>query len=137
MVLYVNFYIHFYLLMIQQFLQKINNQWFFEEPSSYLRYLLVFVKGDALVILPFFALVFLFGFISLEFMVIMIGIYIAVRSFGEMIFWMLQQFGPRTYRPFDFGLNQLDNNAIYILYQLIGMVGTVLGICLTVMMIYF
>lgn len=123
--------------MLQEFLSRLSNRWFFDEPTPFLRYLLVFIKGDALVIVPFFIIVLLFGFISLDFMLVMIGIYIALRSLGEMIFWMLQQFGPRTYRPADFGLAQLDNNAIYIIYQLIGLVGGVFGLSIVVMMIYF
>jgi hypothetical protein len=88
-------------------------------------------------LVPLFALILLFGFLSLEFMLVMIGLYIAIRSLGEMIFWMFQQFGPRTYRPYDFGLAKLDNHAIYIMYQLFGLSGSVLGSGLVIMMIYF
>lgn len=117
--------------------ERVDTAWFFDKPNTLWRYLLVFVKGDSLVILPFFVIVLIFGFISLEFMMIMIGLYIAIRSLGEMIFWMFQQFGPRTYRPYDFGLAKLDNHAIYIIYQLLGLTGAVLGSSLVIMMIYF
>ncbi|MFW5703365.1 MAG: hypothetical protein ACOCXQ_00850 [Patescibacteria group bacterium] len=123
--------------MLNQLTTKITNEWFYDKPNTIWRYLLVFVKGDALVIVPFFLIVLIFGFLSLEFMMVMIGLYIAVRSLGEMVFWMFQQFGPRSYRPYDFGLTKLDNNAIYIIYQLIGLIGAVLGASLVLMMIYF
>lgn len=123
--------------MFDRIAQRIDNKWFYEKPSVIWRYLLVFVKGDTLIIAPFLVFILLFGFLSLEFMGVMIGIFLAIRSFGEMIFWMFQQFGPRTYRPYDFGLSQLDNNAIYIIYQLFGLVGTVLGLSLAVLLIFY
>jgi hypothetical protein len=49
---------------------------------------------------------------------------------GEMIYWLLQQFGTRKYRPYDFGLKNIDNNGIYIMYQLLSLSGTVLGLSL-------
>lgn len=124
-------------LMFEKYLSQIDNRWFFDKPNTALRYLLIFVKGDSLVLVPFFFIVLLFGFISLDFMFVMIGLFITFRSMGEMVFWMFQQFGPRTYRPFDFGLTQLDNNAVYIIYQLMGLVGAVLGASLVIMMVYF
>lgn len=102
-----------------------------------MKYLMVYVNGDSLVIIPFLILVLLFGFFSIDFMLILIGLFVAVRCLGEMIFWMLQQFGARTYRPHDFGLTQLDNHAVYILYQLTNMVGVVLGAGLVIMIIYY
>lgn len=123
--------------MNAQFTKDISNKWFFEEPNAFLRYLLIFIKGDSIVLIPFMAIVLLFGFISIDFMLILIGLFIAFRSFGEMIFWMLQQFGGRQYRPYDFGLAQLDNNAVYIIYQLLGLVGTVLGSALVIMILFF
>lgn len=123
--------------MWNKIIERVDTAWFFDQPATFWRYLLVFVKGDSLVIIPFFFIVLVFGFISLEFMLIMVGLYIAIRSLGEMIFWMFQQFGPRTYRPYDFGLSKLDNHAIYIIYQLLGLIGSVLGSSLVIMMIYF
>jgi hypothetical protein len=64
----------------------------------------------------------------LKFMVIMVGVYIAVRSLGEMIYWFSHQFYERKYRPFDFGFKNLDNHAIYIIYQTFAIVGMVIGI---------
>jgi hypothetical protein len=122
---------------IVRFFANITNEWFFDKPAPWMRYLLVFVKGDAIVILPLVLLIVVFGFISIDFMLVMVGLFVAARGLGEMMFWILQQFGPRTYRPYDFGFGQLDNNAIYIIYQLLGMSGLILGLSLVLMMIYF
>ncbi|MCX7996821.1 MAG: hypothetical protein N2691_03650 [Patescibacteria group bacterium] len=123
--------------ILHRFRSTITNTWFFQAPKPYMRYLLVFVQGDSLVIIPFFFLVLLFGFFSIDFMLVLVGLFVTVRSFGEMLFWMLQQFGPHSYRPYDFGLSKLDNNAIYILYQLLGLSGTVLGAALVILVLYF
>lgn len=61
-------------------------------------------------------------------MLIMIGVYTAVRNFGEMIYWFGQQFYERKYRPYDFGLKHLDNHAVYIIMQTLAVAGTVLGL---------
>lgn len=44
-----------------------------------------------------------------------------------MVYWLLQQFGPKTYRPMDFGLKHVNNEGIYILYQLIATVQATTG----------
>ena len=58
----------------------------------------------------------------------MIGVYLTVRSSGEMIYWFSHQFYERKYRPYDFGFKRLDNHAIYIIYQTAAVVGVVAGI---------
>jgi len=63
-------------------------------------------------------------------MFIVLGLFVAIRQLGEMIYWLLQQFGDKKYRPYDFGLQKLDNNAIYILYQTFALVGVVAGIAI-------
>lgn len=123
--------------MFPDFFSRVDNKWFFSNPSPILRYLLVFVKGNLLVLLPLFTIIVLLGFVSLEFMLVLLGIYISCRGMGEMFYWTLQQFGPRTYRPDDFGFANLDNNAIYVIYQLIGLSGMVLGLGLTVMLLFY
>lgn len=109
-------------------LPEINNKWFFSEPNGLLRIILVFIKGDVIILLPLFVLIIITGFIHLKLGLIALGLYVSLRFLGEMIYWLLQQFGPKTYRPFDFGFKQLDNNAIYILYQLIGLAWIVIGL---------
>lgn len=104
-----------------------DNKWFFSNPHPLLRFLLIFVKGDAIVLLPLVITILLVGFISTKFMFLLIGIYISVRYLGEMIYWINQQFGPKTYRPYDFGFKNLNNEAIYIIYQTLAIGGIVFG----------
>ncbi len=109
--------------------RNIGNRWFFTDLPTWCKiFLFVFVKGDLLILLPVLFVILLVGFFSLKLMLILLGSYIAVRYLGEMMYWLLQQFGDRTYRPADFGLKNLDNHAIYVLYQTIAIAGTVIGI---------
>ena len=70
-------------------------------------------------------------------MTIMIGVFTAVRHLGEMIYWFEHQFYERKYRPYDFGFKNLDNNAIYILYQTLAIMGTTIGIGIVVGSVMF
>lgn len=70
-------------------------------------------------------------------MLIMFGVYIAVRSLGEMIYWFSHQFHERKYRPYDFGFKNLDNHAIYILYQTLSIVGVVFGMGVVIYFLVF
>jgi hypothetical protein len=97
--------------------KSINTSWFFSDLHPFIKFFLMFIKGDMIVLLPFLIIILLLGFFSMKFMVIMLGIYIAVRYFGELIYWLFQQFNERKFRPYDFGFKNLDNHAIYILYQ--------------------
>jgi hypothetical protein len=76
--------------MFEKYFSQINNKWFFETPAAFMKYLMVYVNGDSVVIIPFLILVLLFGFFSIDFMLILIGLFVAVRCFGEMIFWNRQ-----------------------------------------------
>lgn len=105
---------------------KIDNRWFFSKPGL-LRIALVFIKGDAIILLPLSVLIIITCFVRLKLGLIAFGLYVSIRFFTEMFYWMFQQFGKREYRPFDFGLNHLDNNAIYILYQLHALFWTIAG----------
>lgn len=108
----------------------ISSRWFFSEPPAFFRIGLIFVKGDMLVLLPLVIVLIALTIWSASFGLYMIGAYTAVRFSGEMVYWIHQQFGDRSYRPFDFGLCGLDNNAIYIVYQLIALVGILGGVAL-------
>lgn len=110
-----------------------TNEWFFSAPNSLFRLLLIFVKGDSIALLPLVLLIALSYLISLKSGLFLSGAYIAIRYFGEMFYWIMQQFGDRKYRPNDFGFKNLDNNAIYILYQTSATCGALLGVAL----IYF
>jgi hypothetical protein len=113
-------------------MRNIDSKWFFTELPTICKHCTFFVKGDLIVLLPLVVGIFLTSLISLKFMHILLGSYIAVRYLGEMIYWLLQQFSDRSYRPGDFGLSKLDNNAIYILYQTIATAWVMVGIALVV-----
>lgn len=113
-------------------LKDIDNKWFFTELHPFYKISGFFIKGDLIILLPLFVGVLLTGLISLKFMLVTLGIYIAVRHLGEMIYWFSHQFNVRKYRPYDLGFKNLDNHAIYILYQTLAIVGTVVGLSLVV-----
>lgn len=108
---------------------KVDNKWFFKELSgNYKNFLLTFVKGDLLILIPLLIAIISLGFFSLKLMLLVLGSYIAVRYFAEVLYWLLQQFGTHTYRPYDFGFNDLKNEGLYILYQTIAISWTILGL---------
>ncbi len=109
---------------------EIDNKWFFKELPPAFKLFLFFVRGDLIVLLPFLVIILIVGLFSIRFMFILLGLYISVRYLGEMMYWFSHQFTERTYRPYDFGFKNLDNHAIYILYQTFAIVGTVLGVSL-------
>jgi hypothetical protein len=108
--------------------KNITPQWFYSEPGVLLRCLLIFIKGDALFILPLVVVILLTTFISLRFMLLILGSFLTLRFFGEMIYWLLQQFGEKEYRPHDLGFTNLKNNEIYILYQTFSLAFCMIGI---------
>ncbi len=109
---------------------RITNQWFFSETNPLFKLLLIFVKGDIIFLLPLVVLIGLSYLLSLKVGLFLSGVYISVRFFGEIIYWMSQQFGDRKYRPYDFGFKNLDNHAAYILYQTFAIFGVILGIAI-------
>jgi hypothetical protein len=111
-------------------MRKINTEWFFKNTPFFLKLLFVYVNGDILVLLPFLFINLILAFFSWKLALSLFLIYAAIRNFGEMIYWLLQQFGGRKYRPYDFGLTDLDNNAIYILYQTFSLALCVISIFL-------
>lgn len=115
----------------------INNKWFFTELPPVFKIFLFFIRGDLIVLLPLFVIILLFGFFSVKFMFIMLGIYISIRYLGEMIYWFSHQFNERKYRPYDFGFRNLDNHAVYILYQTFSTVGVVIGLGIIVASLMF
>lgn len=109
---------------------SITSRWFFSDPGIALRVFLIFIKGDLLILLPLIVVLIGLTIWSVPFGLYMIGVYVSVRFGGEMVYWIHQQFGSRSYRPYDFGLRRLDNHAIYILYQLIALIGVLVGVAL-------
>lgn len=108
-------------------ISNITTAWFFTEAAFPLRIFQIFVRGDAIVLLPFMALLLIIGLFSLRWMLLLSGIFLVFRFLGEMIYWLLQQFGEKKYRPNDFGFRNIDNNAVYVLYQLMSLVWLVLS----------
>ena len=109
---------------------RITNQWFFSETNIFFKFLLIFVKGDLIFLLPLIVLIGLSYFLSLKTGLFFTGVYISVRFLGEIIYWMGQQFSDRKYRPYDFGFKNLDNHAAYILYQTFATSGVVVGLAI-------
>ncbi len=114
--------------MHMKYVKNVTNASFYCELPAWCKACSFFIRGDLIVLLPFLLAILLIGFVSIRFMFIVLGVYIAVRELGEMIYWLLQQFGDRRYRPYDWGFKNLDNNAVYILYQTAALAGTVVGI---------
>jgi hypothetical protein len=96
-----------------------------------------FVYGDLVFILPVTTVILLLYFVSIKFALLMTGSFIAVRYMGEMVYWIAQQFGPKTYRPWDFGFKNIDNNAVYILYQTMATSTAIFGIGIAVAALMF
>lgn len=109
-------------------MRRISSTWFYSNPHPLFRLLTIYIKGDMLVILPIIIVIGLLGFISVRFMMLMLGTFYAIRGIGEMVYWLFQQFSATDYRPYDFGLRKIDNNAVYIVYQLANLGITLLGI---------
>ncbi|MBI2051963.1 hypothetical protein HYT33_04350 [Candidatus Roizmanbacteria bacterium] len=114
-----------------------DNRWFFTELPWYIQVFGFFIKGDLIVLFPLLVLIIFTGFISVQFMVLLIGIYVAVRNLGEMIYWFSHQFAGRKYRPNDFGFKNLGNHAIYILYQTLSIAGVMIGIAIMLYVLLF
>ena len=105
----------------------ITPSWFFTEATLPLRFLLIFIRGDAMILVPFIVFLVLVGFFSVKWSALLFALYFTFRFLGEMVYWLLQQFGNKKYRPYDFGMKKLDNNAIYIIYQLYSLIGATIS----------
>lgn len=108
-------------------LSEITSSWFHTDTKMYLKVLQIYVRGDALVLIPFFIAILIIGVFSLKWMALLFSLFLVFRSLGEMMYWLLQQFGDKKYRPYDFGFKKLDNNGIYIIYQLTSLITLVLS----------
>jgi hypothetical protein len=86
----------------------------------------IYVLGDAIVLIPFIFIFFptVYFFFGLKYLVISWCIYMGLRHFIEIVYWLLQQFGDKTYRP-PFIFEEFQNEDIYIIYQLMSTVWTV------------
>ncbi len=107
---------------------------FYEPAHPFLRIFQIFVKGDALVIVPCMLVLVLIGFLySWAMCLFVFSVFYAIRQLGEMIFWLFQQFHDHTYRPYDFRLTLLNTHSIYILYQVSACVQATIGVVCAVL----
>jgi len=120
--------------MLQK-LKNIDNTWFFSRPPFWMRLFSIYVKGDSLVIVPMWMMLFISLFFKASYGVVGIVIFLFLRSFIEMIYWIFQQFSSRQYRPSDFDFPNLDNHAIYIIFQLINLLYSTIYATLLVFLI--
>ncbi len=118
-------------------MNKITNSWFYASPPFWMRLFLIYVNGDMLVLLPLSVLNILLLIVNLKLGLFTAFSYFTLRNMGEMMYWFLQQFGKKTYRPYDFGLINLDNNALYIIYQTFALSMTTLGVFLIYLVIFY
>jgi hypothetical protein len=114
----------------------LSDKWFYSRPNFFLRQLHVYVKGDALVIIPIWIFIIITAIFSWKFMLLEVGVFMSLRGFGEMIYWLLQQFGEKKYRP-STQQKKLGNDAVYILYQLSGFRNAFIGIVLTLYVLIY
>lgn len=124
--------------MIHNWLNKqTDNKLFFTDCPSYLKTIGIYVWGDSFIFIPFHILIFIFSLFSLPFGLLLWSVFFSIRSLGEVLYWFLQQFGDRKYRPYDFGFKKLDNHAIYIYYQTIMTVHATISITALIIFIKF
>ena len=105
----------------------VTNPWFITEAPQYLKFLQIYILGDALVILPFTVAVLILALFSWKWAVLLYGIFLVFRYLGEMVYWMFQQFGEKQYRPPDGGFTHIGSPELYVLYQLKALVWAVLS----------
>lgn len=117
--------------------RSIDDRWFYSNPHLLLRFLTIYVKGDMILLIPIVLGIGLVGWWSIEYMFLMFALLFTIRGLGEMIYWICQQFGPKTYRPYDFGFKKFGNDAIYILYQLYSLACVVIGLGVTIYILKF
>ncbi len=117
--------------------KEINNSWFYSNVHPFFKLLQVFIKGDSLVVIPVLFMLLFFGLINIRLMILAFLVFFTLRQVGEMMYWIMRQFSTPTYRPYDFGLIKLDNNAVYILYQLCSIAGATFGMTLIIYMLFF
>ncbi len=123
--------------MLYNRLRHKTSKEFFTDCPSYMKMIGIYVWGDAFIFLPFHILIFLFSLVSLRFGLLVWAVFFSIRSLGEIMYWFLQQFGERSYRPYDFGMKKLDNHAIYIFYQTIMTIHATVSITALIIFIKF
>jgi len=101
-------------------LVNIKKKLIFQE-TKILSILGIFVWGDALVLLPFWFTILIFWIIfrNVYFIYLLISLFWVIRSFGEIIYWLNQQFSNLKRNPPEKLLlhNLIQNDAIWFIYQ--------------------
>ena len=96
---------------------------FYTNLPSPFHYIGIYVVGDLIVLIPFilifFPLIFLWK--GLWGLGVSWTLFMGVRHMFEVIYWFLQQFGNKEYRP-GFPTKRFGNNEVYIIHQLLNMV---------------
>lgn len=105
---------------------------FYQNTSFIDKLLTIFIKGDKLVLYPFWLLVILLAVFYSQYAIMLSLVFLSLRFLIEAIYWLLQQFVGGKYRPGDYGFTKLSNNSIYIIYQLTSTVSASLFICLLI-----
>ena len=95
-----------------------NDATFYQNPLPWEKLFTIFVRGDRLVIYPVLLFSLILFFFNRQYAIVFILVFLSLRFFIEIIYWLFQQFTTGQYRPYDYGLNKLSNNSIYIIYQL-------------------
>lgn len=109
----------------------LTRHWFFRDAGPILKIFQIYILGDSLVIVPLLLIMSFVGIFDRNMMLITFFLFLTFRQLGEMFYWILHQFSSKTYRPHDFGLTALDNQAIYVMYQLLALAGATIAGSLT------
>lgn len=98
--------------------EKLHSQLFFTQTPWFLKLFLIYVWGDSLILGIVWLILGLIAIWNWHIAVLAVMLIVFIRAYGEMIYWFSHQFSDRSFRPPDLGMKNLDNHAIYILYQL-------------------
>lgn len=58
---------------------------------------------------------------SLKALIVLILIFLVVRSIGELLYSLFQQFKTDGHRPYDYGFKKIDRKNIFIIYQVLAL----------------
>jgi hypothetical protein len=101
-----------------------------------LRFIGIYVLGDAFILVPFLVI-----FLPIIYLIkgwwgvgVAWCVYMSVRNFIEIIYWLFQQFSDRSYRP-GFPFKDYDNNKVYIVFQLLNTVHAVVYMVLLIFLL--
>lgn len=107
--------------------------------TSYLFWLGIFVWGDALVIAPFWFFASFVSFFQNNWLLFLltISVFWLVRSLGETIYWLNQQFSPLIRNPPEKmpAHRLLKNDSIWFIYQIFWQCLTVISLITTIYLI--